>query len=726
MSRNIRSFRSMFCSGVCTMHEENRRAAISFAVTVLGVSHIVTQVTVIREFINVFAGNEIVLGVLFSLWLIFTGIGAWTGRFLSSLRWQYGLFRVMLFIAAVLPFVHIIAVRYFRGFVFMRGEMPGVDVLVITAAVVVLPYCLMTGLLLTLACGLLTRPGASRQSIGFVYFFDNIGDILGGLIFTFFLVRFGSTFTMLFVPAVLCLLALCFLRPLGSSQRSLLRFVMGIGGIVLIGAGIFFLSPDGRTLKWLYPGETILHYRESPYGRVVVTAQDDQKSFFENGALLFSTPNTFAAEETVHYALSQRAEIDDVLIVSGGIAGTVGEALKYHPRRIDYVELDPYIIAAARRHRDLAFPPGVTVHIRDGRRFIEETDRVYDAVILDLSDPVSLQVNRFYTVEFFRRIRSILKPGGITAFTVRGAANYLSREQVDFISILHATLKDVFPHVLLIPGDRIVIVASGTPLSTDIAALVAARGVETTYMTEDYLAARMTAERLRTLAGSVRDNAPINRDFRPHAYFAALRTWLALFRTDCVVPLGLVTLLFVVYVVCAGTVQRVIFTTGFAASSMQVIILLCYQIVHGSVYSGIGVMIAAFMVGLAVGSGTANYISVTARRGLIFVEFVLVLYCAAYTGFLLKDMLALSPGMFLLLSVIIGTATGAEFPFAARAVFVSPHETGGSLYTADLLGGSMGAFLAGLVLIPFLGIVGTCLLVFMVKCATLTILAITR
>jgi len=708
------------------MHEENRRVAISFAVTVLGVSHVVTQVTVIREFINVFAGNEIVLGVLFSLWLIFTGIGAWAGRFVSSFRWQYGLFRVMLFLAAVLPFAHIIAVRYFRGFAFIRGEMPGVDILVITAAPVVLPYCLLTGLLLTLACGLLTRPGASRQSIGFVYFFDNIGDILGGLIFTFFLVRFGSTFTMLFVPAVLCLLALCFLRPLGPSRHFLLRFIVAIGGIVLIGAGIFFAFPDIRSLAWLYPGQEIRYYRESPYGRVVVTERDGQTSFFENGALLFSTPNTFAAEETVHYALSQRETVDDVLIVSGGIAGTVNEALKYHPRRIDYAELDPHIIAAARRHRDLVFPPEVAVHIRDGRRFIEETDRIYDAVVLDLGDPLSLQINRFYTVEFFRRIRSILKPDGITSFTVGGAANYLSQEQVRFISILHATLAEVFPHVLLIPGDSVVIVASQTPLSADIATLVAARGVETTYITEDYLTARVTLERLRTLTESIREDAPVNSDFRPYAYFAALRTWLSLFRIDYAVPLAFVALFFFGYLLRVGTVQRVIFMTGFAASSMEVVLLLCYQIVHGSVYSGVGMMIAAFMVGLALGSVTANYVRMTARRGILIIEIILALYFSAYAVLLLEGMLALSPGMFFLLSVIMGTATGAEFPFAARAVFVSPHETGGSLYAADLLGGSAGAFVVSLLCIPSVGIVGTCIIIAAVKGLTAFLVVMKR
>ena len=55
------------------------RVSIPFAITALGISHVVTQITVIREFVNVFTGNEIVVGILIALWLLLSGIGAWMG-----------------------------------------------------------------------------------------------------------------------------------------------------------------------------------------------------------------------------------------------------------------------------------------------------------------------------------------------------------------------------------------------------------------------------------------------------------------------------------------------------------------------------------------------------------------------------------------------------------------------------------------------------------------------
>jgi hypothetical protein len=55
-------------------------------------------------------------------------------------------------------------------------------------------------------------------------------------------------------------------------------------------------------------------------------------------------------EETVHYAMAQRPEARQVLLVSGGISGTAREILKYGCAQVDYVELDPLILALGKRY----------------------------------------------------------------------------------------------------------------------------------------------------------------------------------------------------------------------------------------------------------------------------------------------------------------------------------------------------------------------------------------
>ncbi len=685
---------------------------ILFAITALGISSVITQITVIREFINVFEGNEVVFGILFSLWLLLTGLGAWLAKFITSSRTQMFLLRLSLYLVAFLPIFHIILIRFFRDEIFIRGELPGLGPMIIWATILLIPYCILSGGLLTLACSILAVSDSDDRSIGRIYFFDNIGDILGGVLFTFILVRFCDNLTALYLPAILCLLGFLSLKPEGYG-RGLFYSSLGIIGLISLFCVGWFVNLNSISLNWLYPYQKIVDHGESPYGRLVVTQSHDQISFFESGGHLFSVPNTFANEEIVHYALPQLPKVESVLLVSGGIAGVIDEIMKYDVRNIDYVELDPAIISAGVQHLDIHFPPVVHLHLDDGRKFIQKTDKKYDGVILDLPAPGSLQLNRFYTLEFFKEVRSVLLPGGVICFGAPGAENYISDDQARFLSSLKNTLKQVFKNVLIIPGEKNIFIASDSPLSSDIASLVSSRNIETVYVNKNYLTGRVTPERLSFVEGCIIDSVPVNHDLRPTAFFYRMRVWLSMFQENYRIPLIVVSLFFIVYFSRIGIVRKAIFSTGFTASSMEVIILLCYQILHGSVYTGIGMIIASFMLGLAIGSFMANRMIsrhyTINRRSILEVEIAIVVYIILFMAMLFWGRTLLGDFSFALLTILIGALTGFEFPIAGKILFTSPWETAGSLYAADLLGASLGALLVGLFVIPVFGIYYTCL-----------------
>lgn len=691
---------------------------VLFAITALGISSVITQITVIREFINVFEGNEIVLGILFSLWLLLTGLGAWLAKFISSFRAQMFMLRLSLYLVAFLPIFHVLLIRFLRNEIFIRGELPGIGPMIIWAGILLVPYCILSGGLLTIACGILAVNVSDDRSIGRIYFFDNIGDILGGLLFTFVLVRFCNNLNALYLPAFLCLSGFLLLRPQGSSRR-LLYGSLGVFGLASILYSGWFVPLDGIFLKWLYPYQTIVDHRESPYGRLVVTRGHDQTSFFENGGHLFSVPNTFANEEIVHYALSQLPKVQSVLLVSGGVAGVVDEIMKYDVKNLDYVELDPAIISAGVKYLDVRFPSAVHFHQGDGRKFIQKTDKKYDGIILDLPPPGSLQLNRFYTLEFFNEARSKLLPGGVICFGTPGAENYISDDQARFLSTLKNTLKQVFEHVLIIPGERNIFIASDSPLSSDIASLVSSRNIETVYVNENYLAGRVTPERLSFIEGSIIDSVPVNRDLRPTAFFYRMNIWLSMFQENYRILLIAVFLFFILYFFRIGIVRKAIFSTGFTASSMEIVILLCYQILHGSVYTGIGMIVASFMLGLAVGSFMANRMisrrSIIKTRSILEVEIAIVVYIILFMIMLFWGRTLLGVFSFALLTILIGVLTGFEFPVAGKILFSSPWETAGSLYAADLLGASLGALFVCLFVIPVFEIYYTCLFLIVFK-----------
>ena len=117
-----------------------------------------------------------------------------------------------------------------------------------------------------------------------------------------------------------------------------------LAGSILLTVG----NLDLLTRRFLFPGQSIAFFRDTPYGNLTVTRQEEQISLFENGILLFSSNDIIAKEESVHFAMVQRQGPKDVLLIGGGISGAPAEVLKYGMARLDYAEKNPWILQIGR------------------------------------------------------------------------------------------------------------------------------------------------------------------------------------------------------------------------------------------------------------------------------------------------------------------------------------------------------------------------------------------
>ena len=102
-----------------------------------------------------------VLGVVLGLWLLLMGIGAGLGRTAERLRDQLAALAVIQMLLAVLPLAQVFLLRALRNVVFIRGAAVGVTETVGAAFVLLLPYCLVAGYALTLACAILGAGGGA-------------------------------------------------------------------------------------------------------------------------------------------------------------------------------------------------------------------------------------------------------------------------------------------------------------------------------------------------------------------------------------------------------------------------------------------------------------------------------------------------------------------------------------------------------------------------------------
>ena len=692
---------------------DRQRWMVSIAVGTLGFTALVTQTILLREFFAVFSGNEMVIGLVLANWLLLTAAGSYVGRFVSESSLSVEWIVVYLVLLAVFPLLSVFTLHLLHHLLFAPGAMVGFFESYLFSAALLIPFCMLAGYLFTLYARLL---GGTHESgeIARVYSVEALGSVIGGLLYGLFAVFFLTTFQSLILLAFAGLTVSFFLAR--ETDRRFLRY-LPVAGIVALAILSGWIDLDRVSRQLLFPAQQIVAVRDTPYGSLTVTKEGEQHSFFENGVLLFSTNDPAPVEESVHYAMVQREHPQKVLLVGGGISGTTNEILKYRVEQVDYVELDAALLEFGARFTTSLLDPRIRTVPEDGRLFVRETSERYNVALINVPDPVTARTNRFYSVEFLRELKGKLSPDGVVQVSLLPAADYLGPEARTVSSIVYSTLRSVFAHVLIVPGGRNYYLASDGPLSIDIARRIAALGIPTLYVNRYYIDEGLQASRSKAIEGSLDPGAPVNRDFAPVAYLRQILYWTSYFGISPWIP-GMVLMgILAVVAMRFNAVTLGMFTSGFAGTSLELVLVLGFQIVYGYVYQVIGLIITLFMAGLAggvwiVGRGWVR----SGIRSYIMVQLATAVYalCLPLLLLFLRDQAGISWMVHLLFALIttkIAVLIGMQFAIATRIQQGRIGAVASSLYSVDLLGAALGAWIVAAYLLPALGFDRVCTIV---------------
>jgi spermidine synthase len=686
---------------------------ISLSIIGIGFSSVSIQLLTVKEFLSSFQGNEIVISIILFSWLMLTGAGSFIAKFITSP--SYPVFALLNFIIGILPLVQTLFIRMSRDYIFIQGVAVGFYGILGFVLGTIALYCLLTGFILPYAL-IHLRLSEDRFTSGHLYLMDSLGDILAGICFSFIWVYLLTPFQIIAVTSSLCM-AVTVLLLWKSGHKFWVMPVSILSGFFLI-----ICLNHGVELGSLHTQYTspIVDYEESKYGRIVVTQDQDQYNFFESGTPLFSNLMTTENEETAHYPLSQVQKVNNVLLISGGIGGTLKEIEKHNPKRIDYVELDPTLIKMAKKFHFLAESSRVTLHLTDGRKFISSTSITYDAIILDLPEPDTFQMNRFYTYDFYQQARKVMSPGAVLAFNMSYSPNYLSEVQLQKLSSIYRTVKPFFRNVLLLPGEKAYFLCSDAPLSTEISKLLAQKSITTDYIS-GYYEGNVTIERIERLNRLVQSHGGrVNKDFSPVVLKAMFTQWFAEHQTSPWYFIGSMAAIFLIYLFSIKKPELVLFTTGFAAMSMELIIMFCFQIMYGYIYLKIGAIVTSFLAGLAPGALIGTRIKVSTRRLLILSEIFLITLIAVYALVVHFIGKPLPEWSFLVYGFIFAFFCGLQFPIIAGFIGEKASPAAGC-FAADLAGAALGTIFTGLVLVPLSGIFAAIYFLFFLKVLSLLI-----
>jgi spermidine synthase len=683
---------------------------LTLAIGALGFTSIIAQTILLREFLSVFAGNELVLGIVLANWMVLTGLGAFLGR--SSDRIVHGdLFLVILFsLVAIVPVAAVFTLDSLRNVVFPVGSMVGIGEGFCASFVLLVPFCVPQGFLFTLLAGVVSHQTRSNRIAG-VYSIEALGCLLGGLLFNFVMVVYLTTYQSLLVLG-LCALGVALALSLRHKNRVAQSTVVLLAGVVVI--ALLSLDIDGAARRLLFRDQEVLFYRDTPYGNLTVTKQGNEKNFFENGVLLFSTNDPAANEEEVHYAMIQHPRPKRVLLVSGGIAGTTREILKYGVNRIDYVELNPWLVDIGKQYTNALDDPRIQIVAEDARRYIRTTPERYDVALINVPDPATAQINRYFTLEFFEELKLKLTNGAVISVSLLPSSEYMGPAAREVSSITYNTLRSVFRHVLIIPGLKNYYVASDRELNIDVTRMVSERGINTLYVNRFYLDDQMLRDRSAEIMRNLDGAAQLNRDMTPVAYYRQLLYWLSYFHFDLWVPAAVGAVVFLTMIANLTPVSFGMFVGGFAASSVEILLLVSFQVIYGYVYQAIGIIIMVFMAGLATGGWIPQQRSLRIRTGnFIAVQCITAVYCLILP-LVLSFMRSASSGesaiygIFLALTFSIAVMTGMLFGMATSLLKGTHSSVASTLYGIDLLGSAVGALAVSAYLIPLFGLVRVC------------------
>jgi spermidine synthase len=701
----------------------------------------ISQVILVREFLVIFFGNELCLGTIFFSWLLWISLGAWTfKKVYSKIINPIKIFIVCLSASVfTIPF-EIFIIRNLRILLGISSyQLFPFHTMIISIFIVMCPLCFFIGFLFPL--GVKIYREKNENALSRIYMFESLGSMFGGIIFTFVLVNLFNHFEILFLIGLFILVCILILVNLLVRQRICSKLFSY--SLIILNLVFLFLLLSSKDInnylivkRWssFASGLNLIESRDSKYQNVSIGVREDQYSVFENGHISLSFPDPYSDAIFIHPIMVQHLNPKKVLIIGIPTLDLIQEAKMHNIDEIHFVELDSEVINLVKKFLNIPEQKWIKIFYSDGRYFIKSTKEKYDIVVVNLSDPSTSLVNRYFTKEFFIEAKNILNEDGVFVTSLTSAVNYLGEDIGNYNVSIYHTLKQVFKSSLASPGDRTYFFASDSDvisLNSDILKeRFLKRGIKSNYFNEDYFKTLFEKDKVEWFRNELEKYKFkfTNTDIRPVTYFFNLILWSRF--TNSYLPSFLekifsleVILLFILGMFLWLLLKRpskdvkisiAITIVGLSGMLLEIILLFLFQNLRGYLYSEIGFFVSLFMFGLFLGSFSSEKVKNITVNIFIFPQVVLIVVILITSGliYLLKSQIIVFIYLiFVFLFVITGFIIGFLFPVANKIYIhsgVKPDEASSKLDSYDHLGASIGAILGGTFLIPILGVFFSC------------------
>lgn len=337
--------------------------------------------------------------------------------------------------------------------------------------VIMLPATFCAGMTLPLLTRALIAGGEGEAAIGRVYAVNTLGSILGAVAASLLLLPLLGLKGLAVAAGIVDIgVGIALLRATPGGARALRAGVAAVVVVIAIGVA----TPLDRTVlvSGVFRGAslavarsvTLPFYADGRTATVSLSESPDGFRVLATNGKADASLTAFAREACTDSTVRRRIEGDQVTQLllgmipmayhpEGGRAAVIGlgsgvtsHVLLGAPalREVVTVEIEPKMLAAAqffrpanRRTFDAARS---TIVLEDAKAYFASSNRRWDLIVSEPSNPWVSGVSGLFTVEFYRRIRGQLAPNGVFA-------QWLQTYELDddlVLSVL-AAFHEVFP-----------------------------------------------------------------------------------------------------------------------------------------------------------------------------------------------------------------------------------------------------------------------------------------
>jgi spermidine synthase len=615
--------------------------------------------------------------------------------------------------------------------------------------------------------------------VGSAYVWEGLGTTLAGLACFLLLNRLPSLAVVALFSLPFAAAALQFgpsepSAPAAFKPRRLVLPAL----LAAISVSAFIMAQPIERMAWsaAWRGQRVASVANSPYGKIVRLERAGQQLILYDGLPVLTVPatETERTEELGLLPVLIHPQPRRVLVLGHDLAIPAALARFRPDIRVAAVQLDPLLtrtaLSALAADTSFGIPPSsagalpFSCRVADPVSFLSSARDTFDCIILTDAVPSNLGSSRLFALEFYRLCHSRLASGGILAVAGPGSPTGLSPDLVSIVSTRQRTLKAVFEHVLPLAADFPLLLASDRPLSVATETLLVRldrlsqppKLLDSAYVTalldpfRQQAFAFVLQSRIRNPESGISSTASprelflnmVRENRLVSPAFGVLYARLGSLSPRLLLLLGAVLLI----IGLAGARSRgrpfsrgfAILTSGFSGAAVSSLLLFAYQVRFGSVYSGVALLVAAFMFGTVLGGilGSRSPLPIHHSSFIthrFFVSDLALAVCAAAAALLIHGGPA---GAFLFANCLAGACLGFQFAVAGSGAATnrqspianrqSAGRRAGILTALDLAGGSLGGILTALVLVPVFGIGAAALSAGAVKLASALVQLATR